>query len=113
MVVLLPFESSFRSILKKWGVPESTDNFADFDALDAAIEEKLLGFKQLVKCNHPVVFPCAEAACISFVAHYLEYGGKSASSAIVKSSASALATAMGLKELPSLPDEVSGKLRTN
>ena len=111
LVVLLPFETSFRTLLKKRGVPENTETFADFNEINPVIEDKLLGFKQLVKCNHPVVFPFAEAACISFVAHYLEYGGKGINSGIVAEAAQRLATAMGLKALPSLPDEMRGQLR--
>lgn len=109
--MLLPFENSFRTLLKKRGVLENTESFADFNELNPVIEDKLMGFQQLVKCNHPVVFPFAEAAYISFVAHYLEYGGKGINNGIVAEAARGLATAMGLKALPSLPDEMSGQLR--
>ena len=111
MVVLLPFETSFRSLLKKRNVTENTNSFADFNVLDPVIEEKITSFKERVQRNQAVSFPTAEAAWKSFIAHYVKYADKRISGPSIADAARGLAEAMGLKDIPTLPDEISAQLK--
>jgi len=76
------------------------------------IEQKVDVVKQRIQSSHPVLRPSAEAAYKSFVAHYLEYAVKRVSGPTVADSAEDLATAMGLTELPLLPEDMSEQLKS-
>jgi len=108
LVVLLPFESAFESFLKKRKVPINPGGFANLNAKDPSIEEMAFGLKQRVQSNHPVLCPCAEAAFKSFVAYYLNYG--TVCGPDVAEAARGLTAALGLIEMPTLPEELNKQL---
>lgn len=111
LVVLLPFETRFKSKLRRRNVAEANGQFAGLIEPDPSIDAKVDALKQLVRSGHAVLTPSAENACTSFVAHYLEYAGGSGMSGLdVADAATDLACSIGLAGLPTLPDQLHATL---
>lgn len=112
LLVLLPFESSFLRILRRRGVPVNKDcDKLLRDEKNAVTEAQMVSVKQLVRCGHVTLTASAEAACKSFVAHYVEYAGSGVSGADIAEEATALADSLGLAGLPALPEPLTEKIQ--
>ena len=111
LLVLFPFETSFKSKLRKRHVVEASGRFANVNEPNREIEAKVNALKQLVRSGHAVLTQSAETACTSFVAHYLEYAEAGVSGRDVALAASDLAESFGLVGLPSLPGDLEARLR--
>lgn len=112
LLVFLPFETAYKSSLQKRKVPENSSRLANVNASDPEIEREVSCMKQRVQSGHPLLRPSAEAAYKSFIAHYLEYASKEASGSDILEAANALASAMGLVDVPSLPKDFVERLES-
>lgn len=113
LLVLLPFETSLKSKLRRRNVVEGSGVAAFVNEISPAIEKKVNSVKQLVRSGHTVLTPCAETACKSFVAHYLEYAGDWVSGPALLDTASTLAEAFGLVGFSPFPDDLHARLQNN
>jgi len=109
LLVLLSFETSFLRALRKKGIKESGQFM--FDGKDTDAQAKIFRLKQLVRCGHKTLTPSAEAACKSFVAHYVEYAESDVSGAGIAEEATDLADSMGLEGIPSLPESLVERIQ--
>jgi len=112
LLVFLPFESAFKMSLQKRKVPENSSRIADVNVSDPEIEREVSYMKQRVQSGHPLLCPSAEAAYRSFIAHYLEYASKEASGSDILEAANELASAMGLVDVPILPEDFVQRLES-
>lgn len=107
LLVLLPFER-----LSRWNQSlDQTNQFAFVNEPSVDVETKIQAVHNHVRGGHSILFPNAEAAYRSFVAHYLEYGGDKLPATNVLEAAKQLATSFGLSSLPSLPEDVLSKIK--
>ena len=90
------------------------DQFNDFNNPNADQSSRLQAVQSAVRGGHVVLAPSAESACISFVAHYLEYSRDKnrSGSTVVLNAAIELAAAIGLSSLPKLPDNIQTKIKS-
>jgi superfamily II DNA/RNA helicase len=112
LLVLLPFETRFRSTCRKNNIIENIDQFQYINEPSSEIITDLDTIQSAVRGGHAVLKPSAEAAYISFVAHYLEYGRINKRSGYdVLDAAKDVAASFGLQSLPTLPDEIQAKIK--
>jgi hypothetical protein len=90
---------------------DSTDRFAYVNDPSEDVVTKVMAMKNYIRGGHEILLPSAEAACRSFVAHFLEYGGEKLREAAVLVAAEQLAASFGLVCVPSLPDHVQTKIK--
>jgi superfamily II DNA/RNA helicase len=105
LLVLLPFESRFLTSLQRRKINLFQ---ADFKKEDFRNNVCNSGDKEQIYTRSMQL--AAEAAYISFVAHYLEYAGPTINSEELLNAASDLVAFIGLKNMPTLPRELATKL---
>jgi hypothetical protein len=111
LLVLLPFEKRIQSMFNKNNVVENEDKFPYINTLTPDVETNLANIRNYVSGGHPTLTPSAEAAYVSFVAHYLEYGRDKLSVHDVVDAANQLALSFGLPYVPTLPEVILAKLQ--
>ena len=115
LLVLLPFETRFLSKYRKYNILENTNEFHHINDPNSELDLVLGVIQSAVRVGHVVLTPSAEAAYISFVAHYIEYSRdniKQSGSSVVLNAAEKLAQSFGLPSLPKLPDNLQSKIIT-
>jgi superfamily II DNA/RNA helicase len=112
LLVLLPFESRFRSKCYKNQIVENVRQFQCINEQSTKIDKELKDIHSAVRGGHSILTKSAEAAYISYVAHYLEYGRiKNSNADEILDAAKDLAVSLGLTYLPTLPDEILAKVK--
>jgi ATP-dependent RNA helicase MSS116, mitochondrial len=111
LLVLLPFEKRIQSKFNKNDVVENEDKFPYINTPTPDVETNLAIIRNYVSGGHPTLTPSAEAAYVSFVAHYLEYGRDKLSGHDVVDAANQLAVSFGLPYVPTLPEVILAKLQ--
>jgi hypothetical protein len=105
--VLLPFERYFIKGLQRRKITLSE---ADFKIREL---RNTNAFRAAGDDEQTTIQLAAEAAYISFVAHYLEYAGPTINGIELLNAASDLVAPIDLKNIPLLPCELAAKLRVS
>jgi superfamily II DNA/RNA helicase len=104
LLIVLPFESSYvGGIARKFGFSDGQSEYA-FHGKDHMQQARVTIRNQDKLRNN------AESAYFSFIAYYLEYGPKDLKAHEILSAAEALATEVGLTQLPPLSDRLKQDL---
>jgi hypothetical protein len=107
LLVLLPFESP-----SQWkNAIQPSDQFTHINLPSLYVETKVLAVQNYVRAGHPLLTPSAEAAYISFVAHYLGDGGETLDGTTARDAAEHLAGSFGLASVPSFPRDIQAKIK--
>ena len=106
--VLLPIESYFRSKLEKQGVRKR--RVVDISFPNKQDEKKIALCKGLVQSGHANLSFKAQAAYLSLVAYFVQYADMRVSGSEILDTCLGFAKSVGLKELPSLPENVVSQL---
>jgi hypothetical protein len=88
---------------------DQTDIFPYIHGPTVDVKSKVTALQNHVRGGHSTLLPSAEAAYLSFVAHYLEYGGDKFRETAVLEAAQELSASFGLVSIPSLPNDMQAK----
>lgn len=114
LLVLLPFETRLLSKYRKYNILENTNEFNHIRDPNSDLDSVLEDIQNAVRGGHVVLEPGAEAAYVSFVAHYIEYSRdnsrRSGGGMVVLEAAEHLAQSFGLSSLPKLPENIQSKI---
>ena len=114
LLVLLPFETRFLSKCRKYNIRENSERSNNINHPNSDIDSLLQVVQSAVRDGHVLLSPSAEAAYISFVAHYLEYSRDKHLNGTtgVLNAAVELGKSFGLPSLPKLPLNIEQRIKT-
>ena len=115
LLVLLPFETRFLSKYRKYNILENTSEFSQINYPNSNLDPVLEAIQGAVRGGHIVLAPSAEAAYVSFIAHYTEYSSDNTRGngiTVILNAAEQLAQSFGLSSIPKLPDSIQSKIKS-